>query len=318
MADNPSVAGLAQKFEETIRGEKRKLEEEREELEQQRAALEKERESMSLLAGRDEDILELSVGGRRFSVTRAVLTQEEGLLAGMFSGRWDTALPRDRSGRTFFDLDPDCFDVVLHHLRDRRLTGKAVRWRQVRGPSGKEEHFANLLHFLGLTQGQASRMVYAFGATASGVTRLSTAAISIAGDGHKWALSETVMEEGVYTWNFVMRSLPGDWAFVGVIGTEPANIPDTSYRDITAYGWGSEFQCICGIVATGNKQRIPVFRTGDEVLMRFNADTGVLEMRVASPRGRAFQLTVSGRHPWRAFANLFHSGSSVKLTDGDF
>jgi len=69
-----------------------------------------------------DDVVELNVGGQLMTTTRAVLCSAEGsLLAGMFSGNFDTGLKRDKDNRVFIDVDPPLFAKVLSHLRLRRF-----------------------------------------------------------------------------------------------------------------------------------------------------------------------------------------------------
>ena len=61
-----------------------------------------------------DDVLTLSVGGRRIKASRAALSRAEGSrLAYMFGGgRFDQVLPSDSRGRIFLDLDADLFTKV--------------------------------------------------------------------------------------------------------------------------------------------------------------------------------------------------------------
>merc|ERR1719237_2060494 len=124
MLVSEAVEELAGKLSAAIATEKKEIADQKTALEEERAALAAEKAAMSVVIAKDEDIIELNVGGRLLSTTRGVLTQEECLLAGMFSGRWDKSFPMDKDGRPFFDFDPDCFEVVLRELRLRQLTGK--------------------------------------------------------------------------------------------------------------------------------------------------------------------------------------------------
>jgi len=66
------------------------------------------------------DVLRLNVGGDpSFATTRKTLTcLGHSRLAELFSGRWDSALPRDESGRIFLDFDPAQFRALLDWLGD--------------------------------------------------------------------------------------------------------------------------------------------------------------------------------------------------------
>lgn len=353
MAESSSVAGFALRFQEAIEAETRKLQEaiqaesrkhqeaiqaeatrlqeaiqaaaeglaeERRALEEERAALEQEKAAMAVLSASDEDLVELSVGGREFCTTRSALTQEEGLLAAMFSGRWEASLPKDPNGRIFLDLDPDCFDKVLRSLRIRRLTGEAVDWHQVEGPSGKEDDFAELLHFIGLTPRPRSStigVVPMFEACAPGIVRAGMGTVSNTTQAWRWATGATVMQEGVFSWRLVLHSLPGMFICLGVIGVHPP--PEhASFRHSTSYGWGrSSAVWVQGANSRGHGEWQDDFQAHDEVCMRLDADRGLLEMKVSRLGDRTFQIAGLGRHPWRVHVGMYGAGTT-QLIDGDF
>eukprot|EP00405_Crypthecodinium_cohnii_P053417 CAMPEP_0206600392 /NCGR_PEP_ID=MMETSP0325_2-20121206/45777_1 /ASSEMBLY_ACC=CAM_ASM_000347 /TAXON_ID=2866 /ORGANISM="Crypthecodinium cohnii, Strain Seligo" /LENGTH=602 /DNA_ID=CAMNT_0054111705 /DNA_START=183 /DNA_END=1988 /DNA_ORIENTATION=- len=111
--------------------------------------------SGGLGGGSDEDeVLRLNVGGQLLSTRRSTLCCCEGsYLANMFSGRWEASIERDREGRYFLDFDPLAFKMVLRALQERRM-------RSISGgippasklPPARQEHFANLVEYLGLTE----------------------------------------------------------------------------------------------------------------------------------------------------------------------
>jgi hypothetical protein len=58
--------------------------------------------------------IHLQVGERRFTTTRATLTEESDFFAALLSGRWDNTLP---DGSYFIDADPTLFEHILAYLR---------------------------------------------------------------------------------------------------------------------------------------------------------------------------------------------------------
>jgi len=74
------------------------------------------------------DVLRLNVGGdSSFATTRKTLTcLGHSRLAELFSGRWDSALPRDEAGRIFLDFDPVQFRALLDWLGDVCRTGPSA------------------------------------------------------------------------------------------------------------------------------------------------------------------------------------------------
>lgn len=66
------------------------------------------------------DIINLNVGGTRFSTSRQTLSSpQESFFTSMLSGRIPTC--RDETGALFIDRDPKLFSVILHFLRTKEL-----------------------------------------------------------------------------------------------------------------------------------------------------------------------------------------------------
>eukprot|EP00927_Polykrikos_kofoidii_P010798 TRINITY_DN14565_c0_g1_i1.p1 TRINITY_DN14565_c0_g1~~TRINITY_DN14565_c0_g1_i1.p1 ORF type:complete len:333 (-),score=72.12 TRINITY_DN14565_c0_g1_i1:196-1194(-) len=277
--------------------------------------LDDEKAAMLVLGGaKDSDVLELNVGGRIMTTKRCTLTQLDGsVLEGMFSGRWDAGFDKDAAGRTFLDLDPDCFAEVLHQLRLLQLTNQAeVNWGKVIAPERKEHYFRAMLDFLGLAKLPAFAPVFAFlhpsmsrGDGERGVTTAST--------GHKWAIGETSMEAGTYMWGFKVKKLANnEWMFLGVIAsTRPV---DNSFADATSYGWacGGGQTFIKGVNSEGHGGWTG-FHEGDDVTMQFNVDSGVLRMKVNRLSSTVFHLTGLRQAQWRVHVNLYSAGDSLEL-----
>eukprot|EP00760_Papus_ankaliazontas_P038934 PhM_4_TR9422/c0_g1_i1/m.67379 len=80
------------------------------------------------------DVVQLNVGGRRFSTTVGTLRRHpHSVLAQMFSE--PVAVDRDDSGAYFIDRNGDCFEFVLDYLRDGYLhvpVHDAVRTMQLK------------------------------------------------------------------------------------------------------------------------------------------------------------------------------------------
>jgi len=91
-------------------------------LEERRLMVEELERKVLAMSDLVDDVIELNVGGQPMSTTRTVLCSAKGsLLAGMFSGNFDSGHKRDQEGRIFLDVDPPIFAKVLSHLRLRRI-----------------------------------------------------------------------------------------------------------------------------------------------------------------------------------------------------
>lgn len=60
-------------------------------------------------------IIELNVGGTKFTTSLTTLLRYKSMLATMFSGRHDAA--KDENGRYFIDRDPILFRYILDFMR---------------------------------------------------------------------------------------------------------------------------------------------------------------------------------------------------------
>ena len=66
------------------------------------------------------DIVNLNVGGTRFSTSRQTLTSvQDSFFTSMLSGRISSC--RDETGALFIDRDPKLFSIILHFLRTKEL-----------------------------------------------------------------------------------------------------------------------------------------------------------------------------------------------------
>eukprot|EP00386_Alphamonas_edax_P011846 GDKI01037256.1.p1 GENE.GDKI01037256.1~~GDKI01037256.1.p1 ORF type:complete len:367 (+),score=73.60 GDKI01037256.1:161-1261(+) len=125
------VKGVGEKVEQIYKEIEREKEEwrqererEREEMRREREEWEREKEKMMQVKAQQSDIIELNVGGRMFTTTRATLcAQPDTLLAAMFSGRWDGSLKCVKPGGVvFLDFDPSLFEILVNHLRSLQVS----------------------------------------------------------------------------------------------------------------------------------------------------------------------------------------------------
>jgi hypothetical protein len=83
------------------------------------------------------DIINLNVGGQRFSTSRQTLTWiSDSFFTAMLSGLISTN--RDEQGYIFIDRDPKLFSIILNYLRTKELGKKKT---------GKEEKTTEMFHY---------------------------------------------------------------------------------------------------------------------------------------------------------------------------
>ena len=96
------------------------------------------------------DILDLNIGGKAFlQCQRATLCQvPDSMLCSMFSGRWGGQ--RDSQGRIFLDHDPELFEIIVEHLRIKKLEDPSAPIPPPDVPQGKRLYFLHMLGYFGL------------------------------------------------------------------------------------------------------------------------------------------------------------------------
>lgn len=68
-----------------------------------------------------EEILNLSVGGKKFTVKKTLLcTDPKSKLFEWFKSNSNKPIPQDKAGNYFLDLDGKSFRCILNYLRYRR------------------------------------------------------------------------------------------------------------------------------------------------------------------------------------------------------
>eukprot|EP00548_Thalassiothrix_antarctica_P020978 CAMPEP_0194189272 /NCGR_PEP_ID=MMETSP0154-20130528/58254_1 /TAXON_ID=1049557 /ORGANISM="Thalassiothrix antarctica, Strain L6-D1" /LENGTH=72 /DNA_ID=CAMNT_0038910315 /DNA_START=16 /DNA_END=231 /DNA_ORIENTATION=+ len=72
------------------------------------------------------------------------------MLSYMFSGRWEKSLIRDSSGRIFLDHDPQLIEIILNHLRVKRIEDPSHPVQPPKIPEGKKDAFSTLLKYFEL------------------------------------------------------------------------------------------------------------------------------------------------------------------------
>ena len=77
------------------------------------------------------DIVQLNVGGRRFTTSKQTLTWiPESFFVSLLSGRIPST--RDEVGAIFIDRDPDLFEIILHFMRTKEVNPRDRNIRNIR------------------------------------------------------------------------------------------------------------------------------------------------------------------------------------------
>ena len=229
-------------------------EEERRDVKRQRLELEQEKERMGGVNAEPTDIVEINAGGTIIVSHRATLCLvQDSMFSHLFSGRWDESWARDEKGRIFLDHDPELVQILVNHLRIKRIEDPSRKIRSPVVPENKQEEFKCLLRYLGLEMFfYPKKMAGAIDFSKEPLHQSETNAINIleqsehritmsfGGRGQctgTLALGE--MTESGYSWKVSVGKLQGvfKWLLLGVNDIAPANAP--RYGDPTCFGWAS-------------------------------------------------------------------------------
>eukprot|EP00928_Gymnodinium_smaydae_P075452 TRINITY_DN58474_c0_g1_i1.p1 TRINITY_DN58474_c0_g1~~TRINITY_DN58474_c0_g1_i1.p1 ORF type:complete len:333 (+),score=39.11 TRINITY_DN58474_c0_g1_i1:114-1112(+) len=305
--------------------EREALEEKERTLDCERKVLDDEKAKMSIYLQRKtavSDVIELNVGGECMAAKRSTLTQPHGtLLEAMFSGRWETSLDRDSSGRVFLDFSPHVFRILLSHLRVLR-DAKPDEW--VKPPAVPEPYkveFQSMIEFLELE-------TFIFGACcvrpeALEMVPLKSNSGIVCNDcilqsnnvGHSVALGKTPLtkDASVAAWEVsVTQFKEGSWIFIGIIGcTNPAT---TSFTDRTSFGWA----CGTQVYAVGALQSQIVWQgwlQGDKATFYLDVEKPVIHMfhhRLQAVFSLALPSKAAAKHA-RVHINFHGRGTEVQI-----
>ena len=96
------------------------------------------------------DIIDLNVGGKRMTTTRATLCQiKESRLANLFADSFES-LQRDKDGLIFLDYNPKQFALILDYLRAKEFSTPGNPASLPKISSDEKKTFKMLVQHLGL------------------------------------------------------------------------------------------------------------------------------------------------------------------------
>ena len=153
--------GLVTRFDDLVNRFKREfgkiIEEDRSKMKAEVEAFNAEKRVMKEVEVNNDDIIQLNVGGQKFTTTRFTLRQVNGsLLDTMFSRNWKHSLKRDQNGAIVLDFNPEHFGWILNYLRAKKIsTPEKLPVPKV--PQDERKNFKILLKYLGLSKMSVDR-----------------------------------------------------------------------------------------------------------------------------------------------------------------
>jgi hypothetical protein len=224
---------------------------------QEKEKLQKEKDTMdSIVASSNvsnDDIIEINTGGKIIEALRSTLTlAPDTMFSYMFSGRWEESLKRDTNGRVFLDHDPELIEIIVNHLRAKKIENQSKPVKSPKIPDGKKDKFESLLHYFGLTDFfyptpdflpfdiSNIEVVQPHGSLVN-VTKSENKIqfTKVNGIGHYFVACKQSLnassEEGSF-WKVTIDVLPNNqWVYLGIIGNLAAS--NSSCSNSTSYGW---------------------------------------------------------------------------------
>ena len=320
-----SGQNLLQKFDELVKNFKKKFDEiiegERAIIKAEVESYEAEKVRMKAIEVKDDDIINLNVGGKKITTKRSTLGQVKGsLLASMFSGRWEDSLSRDENGRIFFDWNPDYFVFILDYLRAKMIATSDNPAPLPKVPEDQRKNFLNLVEYLGLSSEIVPAEIVPpekFDLHSTGVTiqEGGTVAVHDSTRSHKYALGANEYQQGIVRRKLKIESFQNNyWMMVGVtpkVDVVPQN--DVSCRWPGSYGWtvGSS-----GVIWNNGSNSSAstlanLTKQGDTVVLVLDCDAAKLSLHL--PSGHQFHIDLPQSQTWKLHVNLFGASDKIRI-----
>ena len=314
------VKKFRHEFSEIVESERAKIKAEIE-------AYKAEKERIEAVNVRDDDLINLNVGGTKITTTRLTLCQvENSLLAAMFSGRWEDNIKRDQDGAVFFDFNPQHFILVLDYLRVKKIKTPENPPPLPKVPEDQEESFNSLVQYLGLSNEiiTPSKITPSekFNSCSPGVSLQEGGLVAVHDQtlAHEYVLGENVYSEGTVNLKLKLESFRDNrWTFVGVAQediTRPLDSDHCSCRWSASYGWslgqggGRVWKnASCRIDET----LMNVSKQGDTVKLVLDCEAGKLSLHL--PAGQKFHMDIPKGKTWRLNVTFLSPNDKIRIVE---
>jgi hypothetical protein len=306
-----------------IKKEFNNIEEERDKLTAEVEALKAEQQRMKSFEVSD-DMIDLNVGGQRFTTTRSTLCQVEGsLLATMFSGRWERGQKRDKDGAIFFDFNPQYFVLILDYLRARKIASADNLPPFPTVSKDQQKTFTSLVEYLGLSDEVLPSEKFTIHSTNVALQESGKVAVHDQTTGYGFALGETVYNKEIVNLKLKLESFENNqWMFVGVIRDDAVmsvseNNVNISRRWSGSYGWafgiGGGRVCKDGNWTIMNMNTsIKLSKQGDMLELVLDCDAGKLSLHLPNAVHK-FHIDIPKFGSWRLHTSLHCPNDTMRI-----
>ena len=300
------VNRFKREFSEIIEGDRRKIKAEVE-------AFNAEKQIMKEIEVNNDDIIQLNVGGQKFTTTRFTLRQVNGsLLDTMFSRNWTHGLKRDQDGAIVLDFNPEHFGWILNYLRAKKISTSEKLPVFPKVPQDERKNFNILLKYLGLSVDR----FYMRGSQVS-LQENERVAVHDSTQRHTYVLGESVYQSGTIRFQLKFESFQNNhWIFVGIIKADVLPKHGHSYNLRGSYGWtlgiaGRLYED--GVITAAGRSWKKLSKQGDTVELVLDCDGGKLSLHL--PTGQQYHIGIPKSQSWRLHVNLSGANDKIRIVE---
>ena len=323
--------GLVTRFDVLVNRFKREfnkiIEEDRKEMKAEVEAFNAEKQRMKEIEVNNDDIVQLNVGGQKFTTTRFTLRQVNGsLLATMFSRNWKHGLKRDQDGAVVLDFNPEHFGWILNYLRAMKISTpeKLPVFRKV--PNDEIKNFNILLKYLGLADeivpisisSSKVSLLERFYKRSSKVSLRENGRVAVhdSTPGHSYVLGENVYQHGTVSFKLKLESFQNNnWILIGILKANVVPGSANSYSSSGTYGWalGGIAQMYKNGVDKGAGPWKNLSKQGDTVKLILDCDSGKLSLHL--PTGQQYHIVIPSSQSWKLHVNLHGANDKIRIVE---
>ena len=321
--------GLVTRFDYLVSRFKREfseiIEEDRSKMKAEVEAFNAEKQIMKEIEVNNDDIIELNVGGQKFTTTRFTLRQVNGsLLDTMFSRNWTHGLKRDQDGAIVLDFNPEHFGWILNYLRAKKISTPEKIPVFPKVPQDERKNFNILLKYLGLSDEinlPIVRLSEKFSLRGSKVSLQESGIVAVhdSTQGHTYVLGKNVYQRGTIRFKLKLESFQNNhWIMVGIVKADvvPKGQNSYSWRWPGAYGWslGNRGQLYeDGVYKGFGHPWKKLSKQGDTVELVLDCDGGKLSLHL--PTGQRYHIVIPKSQSWRLHVNLYGANDKIRIVE---
>ena len=292
------------------------IEEDRKEMKAKVEAFNAEKQRMKEIEVNNDDIVQLNVGGQKFTTTRCTLRQVNGsLLATMFSRNWKHGLKRDQEGAVVLDFNPEHFGWILNYLRAMKISTpeKLPDFPQV--PNDEIKNLNILLKYLGLAVPVQNERFHMRGSKVS-LQEKGRVAVHDSTRAYSHVLGENVYQRGTVRFKLKLESFQNNrFILVGILKADVLSGSQFSYDWPGTYGWslgGSGNMYKNGVLKQGGSWK-NLSKQGDTVKLILDCDSGKLSLHL--PTSQQYHIVIPSSESWRLHVNMYEANDKIRIVE---